>query len=112
HVRGEDWRWWWHARPLAETPPRAWRRQPEQKTKFPIYRNTSTCVEKTNSACAPEPQPQKHLHVRGEEQRHNLSPPWLEETPPRAWRRLGKKGLSALDRGNTSTCVEKTNPAS
>src|SRR5690606_6230859 len=108
HVRGEDWRWWWHARPLAETPPRAWRRQPEQKTKLQIHRHTSTRVAQTNYAANLQPRPRKYLHVRGEDNRNRRRNFQFTETPPRAWRRRTRCAIWNHSQRNTSTCVEKT----
>ncbi len=67
HERGEDIA----IRPApiqsAETPPRAWRRRPEETPHSGNQRNTSTSVEKTESTTRRTGFQQKHLHVRGED---------------------------------------------
>ena len=77
--------------PWEETPPRVWRRRDGIFLAHP-WRNTSTCVEKTN--------------VFGG-MRTGQS-----ETPPHAWRRRKVWGDPGPGSGNTSTCVEKTDTAS
>ena len=83
-----------------------------------FYRNTSTCVEKTELLKIIGKDTEKHLHVRGEDCiiSHNNGEDWLcasflsvlIETPPRAWRRPELRSVSCFMYGNTSTCVEKT----
>ena len=67
HVRGED------RLPLKvreiflETPPRAWGRQSQCRLERVSFRNTPTCVGKTNLHLASPDNGQKHPHVRGED---------------------------------------------
>ena len=66
HVRGENP----HVASLLalfqETPPRAWRKLNMLMKKVYTTRNTSTCVEKTQTYHLGIHFAQKHLHVRGE----------------------------------------------
>ena len=108
HVRGEDSQNQKFSKFLWETPPRAWGRPVAFFRPNPMYGNTPTCVGKTFMPCPRSTFIKKHPHVRGEDFRKNWCKQQIEETPPRAWGRLGKNGrLLTLDR-NTPTCVGKT----
>ena len=50
----------------------------------------------------------KHLHERGEDRHRGVIVINVQETPPRAWRRLFLKYHCRRFSGNTSTSVEKT----
>ena len=87
HGRGEDGKHMSEQTLAKETPPRTWRRPPQQTEHLKRCRNTSTDVEKT---LRPKPQPrclQKHLHGRGEDLNARKKPLRGRETPPRTWRR-------------------------
>ena len=76
------------ARRKRETPPRTWRRPPRRsKPKFGSG-NTSTDVEKTNTAKSSHAIAEKHLHGRGEDSVATEPTHSFSETPPRTWRRL------------------------
>ena len=67
HVRGEDGYRIQAVVQNKETPPRAWGRPaPEQADKL-VFRNTPTCVGKTNGLYIPAYREKKHPHVRGED---------------------------------------------
>ncbi len=66
-MRGEDFASALGVAPSTETPPHAWRR-PNTPIRLSGYtRNTSTCVEKTETGLETPLSRQKHLHVRGED---------------------------------------------
>ena len=74
----------------AETPPRAWGRLSLPGVNKKPYRNTPTCVGKTQvprRCMTPE---EKHPHVRGEDTKARANADLKEETPPRAWGRPSK----------------------
>ena len=93
---------------MSETPPRTWRKRYRQTLKPPLFRNTSTHVEKTSASYASSAGYRKHLHARGE---NFGSSGWVRlglETPPRTWRKpIVAFWLYEIGR-NTSTHVEKT----
>jgi len=67
HVRGEDLLKSGCLIATSETPPRAWRRPHSVLVKSALRRNTSTCVEKTNTPGSQGWAQGKHLHMRGED---------------------------------------------
>ena len=87
HVRGEDLITPYWIMAVSETPPRAWGRRLAEHGATPTCRNTPTCVGKTIMGLSPYGTPEKHPHVRGEDEIHGLD--WFSdaETPPRAWGR-------------------------
>ena len=88
HGRGEDHIVHLPNAPSVETPPRTWRRPPRRsKPKFGSG-NTSTDVEKTNTAKSSHAIAEKHLHGRGEDSVATEPTHSFSETPPRTWRRL------------------------
>ena len=109
HVRGEDYPSRCRRPQHRETPPRAWGRPGSVASKKSCKRNTPTCVGKTEGRISLPISSWKHPHVRGED--GIISYPGLHvlETPPRAWgrRRIEKSPLA--EKGNTPTCVGKTN---
>ncbi len=108
HGGGED------KSPLApaterrETPPRAWGRLLLRHTRLHKAGNTPTCVGKTPAQAYQTSQGWKHPHVRGEDGRPPKSNHHQPETPPRAWGRPSTSSAGASGRGNTPTCVGKT----
>ena len=68
HVRGEDACRLWKKDNGVETPPRAWGRPLDGQAELSTCRNTPTCVGKTSTAYCRSSSPQKHPHVRGEDQ--------------------------------------------
>ena len=108
HGRGEDLllREWPHI--ARETPPRTWRRPQESWVELPTVRNTSTDVEKTYVSPIDGYGGKKHLHGRGEDNVVPRSVYWIEETPPRTWRRPVDRNTTPVVNRNTSTDVEKT----
>ena len=49
------------------------------------------------------------VHMRGEDVFRTIPPSTILETPPRAWGRPDRAVLRGRGRGNTPTCVGKTN---
>ena len=94
--------------PSQETPPRAWGRQKVALSEASKVRNTPTCVGKTGAPGVIVIHPQKHPHVRGEDQRCADCQEEEEETPPRAWGRRQRSEVGKVVIGNTPTCVGKT----
>ena len=107
HVRGEDSSLATAALTSAETPPRAWGRSLTRPVEISADRNTPTCVGKIAAAYPASVRPQKHPHVRGEDETLQLDLAELEETPPRAWGRSGFLMSGRSLRRNTPTCVGK-----
>ena len=108
HERGED------PMPRAscilsrETPPRAWGRPwPDRQCCAPVG-NTPTSVGKTASDPALPARTRKHPHERGEDASFSANTSFREETPPRAWGRLGLMASIFVISGNTPTSVGKT----
>ncbi len=108
HMRGEDNPAAWLGNLDQETPPHAWRRPDLIVVYKVVYRNTSTCVEKTRCWRPVMNGLEKHLHMRGEDTHTAAMEEQPLETPPHAWRRHVVAKLDAKDNRNTSTCVEKT----
>ncbi len=108
HVRGEDvlrlsctvFGW--------ETPPRAWGRPAVTVDKASFFRNTPTCVGKTNLSSRLRAGVRKHPHVRGEDHATSAFPQRFSETPPRAWGRPSYIIAPVISFRNTPTCVGKT----
>ena len=50
-----------------ETPPHAWGRRRSVGRGNPVTGNTPTCVGKTQRRLYPAPAPEKHPHMRGED---------------------------------------------
>ena len=71
-------------------------------------RITSTYVEKTIAGNIQLVSYKDHLHIRGENARHNLWNGILEGSPPHTWRKLPAASTSLSLVGITSTYVEKT----
>ena len=67
HVRGEDVYPDNVRNAALETPPRAWGRHASGLQKPAGVGNTPTCVGKTEADRGPNPQSEKHPHVRGED---------------------------------------------
>ncbi len=108
HVRGEDASKWRSASAQGETPPRAWGRQTSMKAHIATWRNTPTCVGKTQGKNENSNRTQKHPHVRGEDIHTAPNAPCTLETPPRAWGRLALAAYALVALRNTPTCVGKT----
>ena len=72
-----------------------------------LERNTSIYMEKISKNIFLGQGQQKHLHVRGENERENPDDSIDYETPPHTWRKFRLcRGFLLLGR-NTSTYVEK-----
>ena len=108
HGRGEDCHGKRQASHSPETPPRTRRRQEAMQNAHQWEGNTSTDVEKTRPDTSRRPIRSKHLHGRGEDMRSAMVTFPVRETPPRTWRRLGRRVVPEALRRNTSTDVEKT----
>ena len=108
HVRGEDILTCSVLPPMKETPPRAWGRRIRRYIPEHGYRNTPTCVGKTEDHLLLSSPHRKHPHVRGEDSCHALSISSHQETPPRAWGRQSSRRLQCSLCRNTPTCVGKT----
>ena len=108
HGRGEDAKRQKAGVSGVETPPRTWRRHPFFFVPYVKFRNTSTDVEKTRRGHCAAKQAKKHLHGRGEDLIVVIKICRSQETPPRTWRRLLRRGSADVSCGNTSTDVEKT----
>ena len=72
-------------------------------------RNTPTCVGKTTTATTRPRWKKKHPHVRGEDTNGLGQGDDAGETPPRAWGRRVMAIAAEWRKGNTPTCVGKTN---
>ena len=108
HGRGEDPCSIPDARLAPETPPRAWGRQNQSFSFFPLPGNTPTGVGKTFQCFHRATPPEKHPHGRGEDRCRMLVCPGKSETPPRAWGRQSQvDDVDGVDR-NTPTGVGKT----
>ena len=112
HVRGADSREMRNQGKDLETPPRAWGRLFFFGIRIFAVRNTPTCVGKTHHPAMVGTCGKKHPHVRGEDTSAVAQQLAEEETPPRAWgrRRIEKSPLA--EKGNTPTCVGKTQQSS
>jgi|GEM_PF-3511600 len=95
----------------SETPPRAWRKLPTagptgcnykkhlhvRGENLSYLQDPARAAQKHLHVRGENPhrrqylsrQTQKHLHVRGENENHLDPDKYIEETPPRAWRKLG-----------------------
>ena len=91
------------------SPPHTWRKLLSTSTPLPLYRITSTYVEKTLITRWKNGLSRDHLHIRGENSHSALKQLSMMGSPPHTWRKL----LSAYHNhhflGITSTYVEKTN---
>ena len=91
-----------------ETPPHAWGRLDCLPVDEREGGNTPTCVGKTCMPVSSSGKMWKHPHMRGEDSALPSFRQLKAETPPHAWGRhlfqLRKPGI----RGNTPTCVGKT----
>ncbi|BAW81076.1 hypothetical conserved protein [Candidatus Nitrosoglobus terrae] len=67
HGRGEDGIFTEKPNRVPETPPRAWGRQKNERTKIKNFRNTPTGVGKTFKSPTFTSQKRKHPHGRGED---------------------------------------------
>ena len=110
HVRGEDIRRRLSGLKKGETPPRAWGRPIRFCAPVSARRNTPTCVGKTWQTFASPMRRWKHPHVRGEDLATRTRDDTSGETPPRAWGRLLRCQCVQQAKGNTPTCVGKTQP--
>ena len=108
HVRGEDLRAMRTGICRVETPPRAWGRRAAKPNGGATSGNTPTCVGKTTSHTERKRRHGKHPHVRGEDARSARTRLHKQETPPRAWGRLGAPCTAFASARNTPTCVGKT----
>ena len=108
HVRGEDEHMLTSSDSVMETPPRAWGRHHEKTPDRKNYRNTPTCVGKTEYEYPWLPQLWKHPHVRGEDPTNLYGTKIIVETPPRAWGRRNSALRQVQGGRNTPTCVGKT----
>ncbi len=108
HVRGEDRCVTRTGQKRLETPPRAWGGPVLLLRRQSTLGNTPTCVGRTHGSCAARTSPEKHPHVRGEDQIVASVLTLNKETPPRAWGGLARAGASSLLRRNTPTCVGRT----
>lgn len=91
-----------------DTSPRMWRKLICIDRTALVLGNISTCVEKTPSLLPFPGNPEKHLHMRGENNLELSKVFGDEETSPHAWRKLHFKWNMGERRRNISTCVEKT----
>ena len=91
-----------------ETPPRAWGRLTLFLNVANVTRNTPTCMGKTHEYVVTGDISEKHPHVHGEDPVRGVRAGLLSETPPRAWGRPAKLYQDDAWRGNTPTCMGKT----
>ena len=93
---------------IPETPPRAWGRLAIHRSRKDSVRNTPTGVGKTPMNVSIMFWFLKHPHGRGEDHPCRLNDCRSEETPPRAWGRLGISPTAMNFGRNTPTGVGKT----
>ena len=108
HMRGEDDLSTQNVGDWGETPPHAWGRPMTAPRSLQGSGNTPTCVGKTNTFWQVWNAERKHPHMRGED---NIAMSFVLpqiETPPHAWGRHAKVSLERPKKGNTPTCVGKT----
>ena len=108
HARGENSEKLRKSPVMIETPPRTWRKPPLVGLSRISTGNTSTHVEKTWKILAIASAREKHLHARGENFEQTWKHGFVQETPPRTWRKLGTTMVFGVLQRNTSTHVEKT----
>ncbi len=108
HLRGEDVATINFTATLMETPPPAWGRPFQYLGERPVFRNTPTCVGKTQLSIDDGVQIRKHPHLRGEDYPSLNSLTSQPETPPPAWGRHTVRPLFRIKWRNTPTCVGKT----
>ena len=108
HGRGEDVACGFLMLSCVETPPRTWRRPKHAVDDGEALGNTSTDVEKTIVGASFSFWIEKHLHGREEDLWVSRIFESCKETPPRTWRRPGKRPIEVDMCRNTSTDVEKT----
>ena len=108
HGRGENLRMFCEYVKEKETPPRAWGKHPLKRDYFKGFRNTPTGVGKTQDIASHTTAVRKHPHGRGENFPFLFEPPFLIETPPRAWGKHCLETINAYRRRNTPTGVGKT----
>ncbi len=107
-LRGENLRTFNLSTLDIETPPLARRKPLCTAVRVQGRRNTSACAEKTYAIHRRRTQEEKHLRLRGENNRL-VTPQWhVRETPSLARRKLMLFVRLRTDPGNTSACAEKT----
>ena len=106
-VRGEEADAQDQVAKATEIPPRARRRAKKPMPPTRMIGNTSACAEKSHIPGNRYVLSEKYLRVRGEERSEPCKLALYKEIPPRARRRAGGMGGSALPSGNTSACAEK-----
>ena len=111
HMRGEDSGPLPRHSPCPEPPPHAWGRRKHRTSDLQEARNTPTCVGKTTLPDIRLKCPEKHPHMRGEDEGLVHTPARNRETPPHAWGRPPKKRINHVHFRNTPTCVGKTQRA-
>ena len=107
-MRGENVHIIYDDKPIKETSPHAWRKLILIRLIEVFVRNISTCVEKTYQGRAQLKTGQKHLHMRGENDKFNRPHYHCLETSPHAWRKRPLVWTEKYHLRNISTCVEKT----
>ncbi len=108
HGRGEDKQVFTPAVRTRETPPRAWGRRHEGLRPARHRGNTPTGVGKTARPSKSYHPARKHPHGRGEDRVRTIIKRDGQETPPRAWGRLGHRQEKRAALRNTPTGVGKT----
>ncbi len=108
HGRGEDPKWMGPEPRGRETPPRAWGRLLFSFTHENLLGNTPTGVGKTTTKRVLTGRSGKHPHGRGEDNMEQDKSKGRQETPPRAWGRLGAFPCDYRPCRNTPTGVGKT----
>ena len=108
HGRGEDLDSFRGHALSIETPPRAWGRRAQGRTRGGTIRNTPTGVGKTTGCRYPICGEQKHPHGRGEDESIKSRVLPQKETPPRAWGRPDESDGNRRRSRNTPTGVGKT----
>ena len=90
------------------SPPHAWRILQCSRLQGSLYGITSTYVENTKRHKVRIPNPEDHLHIRGEYRHHRRCSTRQLGSPPHTWRiQLGVINTK-LNQGITSTYVENT----
>ena len=108
HLRGENEGDRRCVKSSRETSPPAWGKLCGFRRARLHPGNIPTCVGKTQADDATASRPQKHPHLRGENQHTNAFPTGEVETSPPAWGKPEVDGIVLTDYGNIPTCVGKT----
>ena len=108
HVCGEEFGGRFNALIFKGTPPRVWGRVTRRILGILSYRDTPTCVGKSNFSLSGLPRSEGHPHVCGEELSCACACVASSGTPPRVWGRDGDVGVGGKARRDTPTCVGKS----